>query len=72
MPAKEQLEQIMANCNDINLSMEKINGRKVEGIIWSSSEFSVNQVWVLNMYQRCMELASKDYGCRYVRCLVAF
>ena len=72
LPAKEQLEQIMANCNDINLSMEKINGRKVEGIIWSSSEFSVNQVWVLNMYQRCMELASKDYGCRYVRCLVAF
>ena len=70
LPAKKQLERIIANRDIINPALEKIGAQILKGWIWASSEYSYNNAW--GVYAN----GGVDYNYKgssfYVRCVIAF
>ena len=71
MPAKEQLKRIVANRMIVNPALQKIDGIKLSGWIWSSSEYAYDRAWVVGARGGNVYDGSK-YAGLYVRCVLAF
>ena len=71
MPAKEQLERIVANREIVNPALQKIGGIILDGWYWSSSEYSYGTAWLVYAYDGSVYGNSKYYNL-YVRCVLAF
>ena len=71
MPAKEQLKRIVANRMIVNPALQKIDGIKLSGWIWSSSEYNSYAAWSVGACDGLVANDDKDYYL-YVRCVLAF
>ena len=71
MPAKEQLERIVANRKIVNPALQGIGGIILDGWYWSSSEYSYGTAWLVYAYDGSVYGNSKYYNL-YVRCVLAF
>ena len=71
MPAKEQLERIVANRKIVNPALQKIGGIILGGWIWSSSEHYYTYAWVVLAHDGLVGYYGKAYT-SYVRCVLAF
>ena len=72
MPAKEQLERIVANREIVNPALQKIGGIILGGWIWSSSEYTDSYVWYVYANNGGLNYDYKNFNCGYVRCVLAF
>ena len=72
LPAKKQLERIIANRDIINPALEKIGAQILKSWIWSSSEYSSNNyAWLVNANDGNVINYIKYYYYN-VRCVIAF
>lgn len=72
LPAKNQLKRIVANRDIINPALEKIGGKILKSLIWSSSEDSNNCVWGVNASYGCVDYYGKSLRSLFGRCVLAF
>ena len=70
LPAKKQLERIVASRDIINPALEKIDGKILNGWIWSSSEYSYNYAWYMSV-DGCV-FGNSKINPFSVRCVIAF
>ena len=70
LPALNQLERIVANRDIINPALEKIDGKILNGWIWSSSEYSYNYAWYMSV-DGCV-FGNSKINPFSVRCVIAF
>lgn len=72
MPALTQLERIIANRGIVNPALERIDGVKLGGWIWSSSEYDNGNAWIVYANDGNVSSSVKNAGNGYVRCVLAF
>lgn len=72
LPAKKQLERIIANKEAINEALAKIFSSPLKGWNWSSSEYSYYSACVMCVENGAVCAASKTEHDIYIRCVIAF
>ena len=72
LPALTQLERIIANRGIVNPALERIDGVKLGGWIWSSSEYSPSHAWDVLADNGAVDYSCKYHLYHYVRCVLAF
>ena len=72
LPAKNQLERIIANRDAINSALEKIGGEILKNWIWSSSEWTYYRAWGVNVEYCCVDYYFKLSRPLFGRCVIAF
>ena len=72
LPAEEQLKRIIANRGIVNPALERIDGVKLGGWIWSSSEYSPSHAWDVLADNGAVDYSCKYHLYHYVRCVLAF
>ncbi len=70
LPALNQLKRIVANRDIINPALEKIGGKILKSLIWSSSEYSYNYAWYMSV-DGCV-FGNSKINPFSVRCVIAF
>ena len=72
LPALTQLERIIANRGIVNPALERIDGVKLGGWIWSSSEYDSYGAWTVTATNGGVHGSNKTSNLGYVRCVLAF
>ena len=72
MPAKEQLERIVANWEIVNPALQKIGGIILDGWIWSSCEYDGSGARDVLADNGAVDYSCKYHLYHYVRCVLAF
>ena len=73
LPAKNQLQAMIDKCEIINMALKRIGGVRLDGWIWSSSEYNDHFVWGINANHGTVDgLTKYSYYGYYVRCVIAF
>ena len=72
MPAKEQLERIVANREIVNPALQKIGGIILDGWIWASCEYDGSGARDVLADNGAVDYSCKYHLYHYVRCVLAF
>lgn len=71
MPSLTELEKLFANKAAINASLNALGVALLEGWYWSSTEYSSNYAWLLDMSDGYRNAYVKSNDDRYVRPVLA-